>query len=216
MPNVLTISFRGSTTVRECQCVGCQILCLHWWAQRYVPTYQFRLHTNIKSQLYAALHEWRSGVHHATDFSTDAYMDAYDGHTGTLTHLRTERPRAYQVMMTELYDLARCVTLVLYYDHRWEIAAVPQSESPLRVRSLPLIWTILMVNYMHLVFNKPSSNMAVRKSQCSMFPHVTHLRVVNNAITIPFFQNIKAAFASLSLVYGFEYSEYPGQWSCTT
>ena len=118
MPNVLTISFRGSTTVRECQCVGCQILCLHWWAQRYVPTYQFRLHTNIKSQLYAALHEWRSGVHHATDFSTDAYMDAYDGHTGTLTHLRTERPRAYQVMMTELYDLARCVTLVLYYDHR--------------------------------------------------------------------------------------------------
>src|SRR6267154_469252 len=33
-------------------------------------TYQHRCHTNWESQLYAAIHEWRTGVHQAYDFLT--------------------------------------------------------------------------------------------------------------------------------------------------
>ncbi|KAN0102412.1 hypothetical protein V8E52_011970 [Russula decolorans] len=56
--------------------------------------------------LYAAIHEWRTGVHQPTDFSTDAYIDAYNGHVGTLNHLRAQRSGAFHVMMADLYNLA--------------------------------------------------------------------------------------------------------------
>jgi hypothetical protein len=39
-----------------------------------------------------------------------AYIDAYDGHIGTLKHLRTQRPSAFHVMMANLYNLARCLS----------------------------------------------------------------------------------------------------------
>ena len=64
----------------------------------------------MKSKLYAAINEWRTGVHQPTEFSTDAYIDAYNGHVGTLTHLRTERTSAFHVMMSDLYNLARCLS----------------------------------------------------------------------------------------------------------
>ena len=80
-------------------------------------TYQLRHYTNMKYQLYAAIREWRTGIHQPTDFSADTYMDVYDGHVNTLEHLCDERPRAYHVMMGELYDLARCVSWMRYHDH---------------------------------------------------------------------------------------------------
>jgi hypothetical protein len=68
--------------------------------------YQHRCHTtNTRSQLYAALHEWRAGTHSPTEFSTDAFLDVYDGHVGTLENLRKTRPGAYHVMMADIYNL---------------------------------------------------------------------------------------------------------------
>jgi len=64
-------------------------------------------HTNVKSQLYAAIHEWRAGYHQATEFSTDAYIDAYNGHIGTLQRIEVERPGAFHTMMAHVYSLAR-------------------------------------------------------------------------------------------------------------
>jgi hypothetical protein len=75
----------------------------------------------MKSQLYAAIREWRTGIHQPADFSTDAYLDAYDGHVNTLKHLSVERPSAYHLMMRELYNLARCVSWLHYYDHSLRI-----------------------------------------------------------------------------------------------
>ncbi|KAN0102384.1 hypothetical protein V8E52_010847 [Russula decolorans] len=60
----------------------------------------------VATALYAAIHEWRTGVHQPTDFSTDAYIDAYNGHVGTLNHLRAQRSGAFHVMMADLYNLA--------------------------------------------------------------------------------------------------------------
>lgn len=63
----------------------------------------------MASQLYAAIHEWHSGVHVATDFSSDMFMDVYNGHILSLERIKYERPRAFHLMMAELYNLARYV-----------------------------------------------------------------------------------------------------------
>ena len=92
-------------------------------------TYQLRHYTNLKSQLYAAIHEWRLGDHEASEFSANAiihinictwpnaYLDVYNGHISTLNHIRDQPPVAFHVMMMDLYNLARCSSRVRYYDH---------------------------------------------------------------------------------------------------
>jgi hypothetical protein len=78
-------------------------------------TLQLGYFTNVNSQLYAAIREWRTGVHVPMVFSTDAYTDVYNGHIGTLEHLCTTRAGAFHAMMADVYNQARCVlrTLVL-------------------------------------------------------------------------------------------------------
>lgn len=80
-------------------------------------THKLRLHTNLKSQLYAAIYEWRTGVRQASEFSTDAYLDAYNGHIGTLKHIEVERPAAFHTMMAHVYTLARYLCRILHHEH---------------------------------------------------------------------------------------------------
>jgi hypothetical protein len=56
-------------------------------------TYQLRLYTNLKAQLYASIYEWRLpvGDHEASEFSANAYLDVYNGHISTLNHIREQR-----------------------------------------------------------------------------------------------------------------------------
>lgn len=74
-------------------------------------TYQLGHHTNLRFQIYAAIHEWRTGTHKSNDFSADAFLDVYNGHILTMKYIWTERPRAFHLMMKELYNLARCCAL---------------------------------------------------------------------------------------------------------
>jgi Domain of unknown function (DUF6532) len=76
-------------------------------------TYELGHHTNSKTQLYAAIYEWRTGDHQLTDFSADRYTDAYNAHVASLKRIQVERPAAFHTMMTQLYTLARHVTNVL-------------------------------------------------------------------------------------------------------
>ena len=58
------------------------------------------------SQLYAAIYEWHKGSHHSTDFSANAYLDVYQGHVNTLTHISEGRNNAFHVMMNDIYTRA--------------------------------------------------------------------------------------------------------------
>jgi Domain of unknown function (DUF6532) len=57
----------------------------------------------IDEQLYAALYEWRTGVHKATGFTANAYLDVYLGHVNTFNHIREERSNAFHTMMADIY-----------------------------------------------------------------------------------------------------------------
>jgi Domain of unknown function (DUF6532) len=81
-------------------------------------TYHLRYHTNLKSQLYAAIHEWQTGFHRSTEFSANQYLDVYNGHTRTLNHILDRRPGAYHVMMADIYSLARCSSWTHNHDQR--------------------------------------------------------------------------------------------------
>ena len=58
-------------------------------------------------QLYAAIHEWRSGKHQHTEFSANAYLDVYQGHIDTFHHIQDRRPHAFHAMMSDIYSQAR-------------------------------------------------------------------------------------------------------------
>jgi hypothetical protein len=60
-------------------------------------------------QLYATLHEWRSGMHQAAKFSANTYMDVYKGHVGTFNSIKRAHESSFHVMMADLYTQARCV-----------------------------------------------------------------------------------------------------------
>lgn len=107
--------FRGNDGVLVCE-VPAPMLALV--ATAVSATHQHKHHTDLKAQLYAAIHEWRAGVHQATEFSTDAYVDAYNGHIGTLNHIKESRPGAFHTMMAHLYTLARYLSLIYYQDYR--------------------------------------------------------------------------------------------------
>jgi len=54
-----------------------------------------------------AIREWHTGVHKAIDFTTDKYLDGYNGHVGTLNNIRATRRGAFHAMMADLYKVAR-------------------------------------------------------------------------------------------------------------
>lgn len=60
----------------------------------------------VATALYVAIREWRTGVHVPLVFSTEAYIDVYNGHIGTLEHLCTTRPGAFHAMMADVYNQA--------------------------------------------------------------------------------------------------------------
>jgi hypothetical protein len=75
-------------------------------------------YTNLKFQLFAAIHEWSTGTYGLIYFTADKYSDVYNGHIGTLSNIMAQRPGAFHIMMAELYSLARCVCWLDHYDHR--------------------------------------------------------------------------------------------------
>jgi hypothetical protein len=58
-------------------------------------------------QLYAALHEWRTGKKNTVEFSTTSYLDAYNGHVESLLNIRDNRNSAFHTMMADIYTQAR-------------------------------------------------------------------------------------------------------------
>jgi hypothetical protein len=73
-------------------------------------TYELGHYTNGKTQLYAAIHEWRTGVHESANFSADRYMETYNGHIHSLERIRTRHSAAFHTTMSQLYTLARYIT----------------------------------------------------------------------------------------------------------
>jgi len=67
----------------------------------------FCILTNFIYEMYAALYEWRTGVHQKLEFSTNTYMDVYLGHVGTFKHILGHRERAFHVMMSDIYTRTR-------------------------------------------------------------------------------------------------------------
>ena len=71
-----------------------------------IPTYQYLSLTNVLLQLYAAIKEWESGSHRIVEFSSNAYLDPYNGHVNTLNHIHDNREDAFHVMMGDIYSQA--------------------------------------------------------------------------------------------------------------
>jgi hypothetical protein len=53
--------------------------------------------------VYATLCEWQTGKQQTFEFSTNAYMDTYNGHVGTLNHILKKHECAFHVMMSDIY-----------------------------------------------------------------------------------------------------------------
>jgi hypothetical protein len=71
------------------------------------PNLLCNLTYNSHRQLYAALHEWRTGTQNSLEFSTTSYLDVYDGHVNTLLLIRDKRNNAFHTMMADIYAQAR-------------------------------------------------------------------------------------------------------------
>ena len=63
--------------------------------------------TNTKYQLYAAIHEWRTGTHQPAEFSANQYLDVYNGHIQTLYYISEKQNGAFYRMMADVYAQAR-------------------------------------------------------------------------------------------------------------
>lgn len=59
-----------------------------------------------ESQLYAALDEWSTGKRRAMDFSTQAYIETYQGNVGMLLNIRDNRNLSFHRMMSDIYSRA--------------------------------------------------------------------------------------------------------------
>jgi hypothetical protein len=55
-------------------------------------------------QLYAAIKEWETGVHRFMEFSSNAFLDPYNGHVNTFEHIRKNRGDAFHLMMGDIYS----------------------------------------------------------------------------------------------------------------
>jgi len=60
----------------------------------------------VATALYAAIQEWQSGIHRPVEFSTNAYIDVYNGHINTFVHIRSKREESFHNMMSEIYSQA--------------------------------------------------------------------------------------------------------------
>ncbi|KAI0252206.1 hypothetical protein BJV78DRAFT_1281786 [Lactifluus subvellereus] len=60
----------------------------------------------VATALYAALRDWHTGKLQVTDFSANTYLDVYQGHVNTFSHIRINRNAAFHVMMTDIYSQA--------------------------------------------------------------------------------------------------------------
>jgi hypothetical protein len=58
-------------------------------------------------KLYAALYEWRTGEQQVAEFLANAYLDVYNGHVGTLKHIREHHAGAFHFMMADIYTKAK-------------------------------------------------------------------------------------------------------------
>jgi Domain of unknown function (DUF6532) len=77
-------------------CTGvCAILC--------VVTVSF---LNYAAQIYAALDEWKTGSKVATKFEGNVFAAIYKAICRNLEGIKLQNPKAYHVIMAELYTLA--------------------------------------------------------------------------------------------------------------
>jgi hypothetical protein len=67
----------------------------------------------MSNQLYAAIQEWRTGVQRSVEFSTNAYLDVYNGHVNTFNHIRLNREESFHTMMTDIYRHLKTSSLAL-------------------------------------------------------------------------------------------------------
>ena len=70
-------------------------------------TYFFITDADRLSQLYAMICEWHTGTHHSINFLANGYLDVYQGHINTLTHIWEHCNNAYHVMISDIYYWAR-------------------------------------------------------------------------------------------------------------
>ncbi|KAH9013213.1 hypothetical protein EDB85DRAFT_2158401 [Lactarius pseudohatsudake] len=64
----------------------------------------------VATALYAALYEWRTGEQQIAEFSTNSYLDVYQGHVNTLELIREKRSGVFRSMMADIYRQASTVT----------------------------------------------------------------------------------------------------------
>ncbi|KAH8979863.1 hypothetical protein EDB86DRAFT_2835669 [Lactarius hatsudake] len=67
----------------------------------------------VATALYATLYEWRGGEQQITEFSANAYMDAYLANMNTLRHILNHRERAFHTMMSDIYTQASAIAVAL-------------------------------------------------------------------------------------------------------
>ena len=60
-----------------------------------------------RSQLYAALHEWHTGVQRTKEFSSNTFLDVYNGNVATINHIQEDHNSAFHLMMADIYTKAR-------------------------------------------------------------------------------------------------------------
>jgi hypothetical protein len=60
-------------------------------------------------KVYSAVFDWRNSERDAIDFTTGAYIDAYDGNVNTLKNMWAEHPNKYHLMMADIYAKVKCV-----------------------------------------------------------------------------------------------------------
>ncbi|KAA1474228.1 hypothetical protein DENSPDRAFT_852144 [Dentipellis sp. KUC8613] len=53
--------------------------------------------------VYASIYEHRTGTHEKTDFSSNTFLDVYDGHIGTLAHMAATHGLSFHKLMSDLY-----------------------------------------------------------------------------------------------------------------
>ncbi|KAH9043552.1 hypothetical protein EDB83DRAFT_2318036 [Lactarius deliciosus] len=79
----------------------------------------------VATALYAALYEWRTGEQQIAEFSTNSYLDVYQGHVNTLELIREKRSGVFRSMMADIYHQASTVTDAANF----KLAMAPQSTS---------------------------------------------------------------------------------------
>jgi len=57
----------------------------------------------VATAVYSAVFDWRGGKKDSIDFTTDAYIDVYDGNANTLKSMRVEHPNKFHTMMADIY-----------------------------------------------------------------------------------------------------------------